>query len=68
MNKLKEVGKAFYALLCLAMFNILLIMAFDVILNKGYIETFLIQRNPIATVIGFTMLTVVEIFCLNIEQ
>jgi hypothetical protein len=66
MNKLKMLGKAFYAMLCLSMFNILLIMVFDVILNKGYIETFLIQRNPIATVIGFLMLTATEIIVMEI--
>lgn len=65
MNKLKLLGKAFYAMLCLSMFNILLIMVFDVILNKGYIKTFLIQRNPIATVIGFLMLIGIEIFYLE---
>lgn len=65
MNKLKMLGKVFYAMLCLSMFNILLIMAFDVILNKGYINIFLIQRNPIATVIGFLLLTATEIFYLE---
>ena len=65
MNKLKLVGKAFYAMLCLSMFNILLIMTFDVILIKGYINVFLFQRNPIATVIGFFLLTATEIVYLE---
>ena len=65
MNKLKTIGKVIYALSVLAMFNVLLIMAFDIILNKGYVEVFLFQKNPIATVIGFFMLTGTEIVCLE---
>ena len=66
MHKLKTISMGILAFAVLFSVNVLLILFMDVILNKGYIHTFMIQRNPIATIVGFLILTTTEIICLEI--